>query len=703
MSTRDFLVELGTEELPPMALKNLSEAFASEMKDWLDTEEISYDSIEVFAAPRRLALLFRDMEERGKDQAVEKFGPYLKIAFDSEGKPTKAAEGFAKSNKITMDQVQTTTDSKGERLYYKSMLPGTYTPSTLMAAVSHSLSRLPIPKRMRWGDKRTEFVRPVQWIVMLFGDQDIYEANNATSQKERDFLGKVLECEPSRQSRGHRFHAPGEITLNNPAEYESKLRDAYVMASFQERSDLIAAQVKAEGEKLGGEAVIEADLLEEVTALNEWPVALAGSFEEEFLTVPAEALVSSMKEHQKYFHVMKDGQLLNNFITVANIESKDPAQVISGNEKVIRPRLADAKFFWDTDRKQPLESRFEKLENVVWVNSLGSIADKARRISTLGQKIATAMEADTALVDRAAKLCKNDLVTNMVFEFTDLQGLAGKYYAEHDGENADVCAAMIEQYMPAFAGDALPATATGTAIALADRLDSLVGLFGIGQLPTGSKDPFALRRASLGVLRILVEKQINIDLHQLIDWALANNWATELKSDTKATLTEYMLDRFSAWYQDENIPADVFQAVRALGITNPLDIDRRVQAVHTFSKLEAAASLAAANKRVANILAKNGGDQVEPIVNRELLQQAEEKALAEEIAGMQDLLKPSLAKGDYEGALNALAFLRNVVDDFFDNVMVMADDEAVKNNRLSLLKQLQGLFLAIADIAVLQS
>ena len=692
MSTRDFLVELGTEELPPMALKNLSEAFASGIQQGLEDAKLDFGQVEIFAAPRRMAVRIAALSEKQSDQEEILYGPPAKIAYDADGNLTKAALGFASRAGANAEDLKEAPESAGKnagKLMLERTIAGKNTAELLPAIIQNSLDKLPIPKRMRWGASRIEFVRPAQWLVLLLGNE-VVNAN-------------ILGLTSGNTSRGHRFHAPGEVTINTPADYESTLRNAYVMARFQERSDLIAEQVKAEGEKLGGEAVIEADLLEEVTALNEWPVALAGSFEEEFLTVPAEALVSSMKEHQKYFHVMKDGQLLNNFITVSNIESKDPMQVISGNEKVIRPRLADAKFFWDTDRKQPLENRFEKLENVVWVNSLGSIADKARRISVLGQKIATAMEADTALVERAAKLCKNDLVTNMVYEFTDLQGLAGKYYAEHDGENADVCAAMIEQYMPAFAGDELPSTATGTAIALADRLDSLVGLFGIGQLPTGSKDPFALRRASLGVLRILVEKQINIDLHQLIDWALENDWATELNADTKATLVEYMLDRFSAWYQDENIPADVFQAVRALGVTNPLDIDRRVQAVHLFSTLEAAEALASANKRVANILAKNGGDQVEPVVNRELLQQTEEKALADEIAGMQDLLKPSLAKGDYEGALRALAFLRNVVDAFFDNVMVMADDEAVKNNRLALLKQLQGLFLAIADISVLQS
>ncbi|WP_221793318.1 glycine--tRNA ligase subunit beta [Oceanobacter mangrovi] len=691
MATQDFLVELGTEELPPMALKSLSEAFASGIVDGLKDAGLAADSVAIFAAPRRMAVRIAALADKQDDQQETLFGPPAKIAYDADGNLTKAAIGFAERAGASAAELQEAPESEGKnagKLMIQRTIKGKATVELLPAIVQASLDKLPIPKRMRWGASRVEFVRPAQWLVMLFG-HDVIDAN-------------ILGIQSGHTSRGHRFHAPHEVAINTPAEYEEALRGAFVMASFAERSELIAAQVKAEGEKLGGEAVISDDLLEEVTALNEWPVALAGSFEEEFLTVPAEALVSSMKEHQKYFHVMKDGKLLNNFITVANIESKDPSQVIAGNEKVIRPRLADAKFFWDTDRKQTLESRFAKLENVVWVNQLGSIADKARRISALGQKIAAAMGADTALVERAAKLCKNDLVSNMVFEFTDLQGLAGKYYAEHDGENAEVAEAIIEQYMPAFAGDALPASNTGTAIALADRLDSLAGLFGIGQLPTGSKDPYALRRASLGVLRILVEKKIDIDLTELLGWALDNNWAVELQADTKATLTEYMLDRFAAWYADENIPAEVFQSVRALGITKPLDIDRRVKAVHAFYQLESAQALAAANKRVSNILAKNDGDKVTAAVDAALLQQAEEQALFEEMTGLADLTSPLLLRGDYQGALNALSQLRNVVDEFFDNVMVMADDEAVKNNRLALLKQLRGMFVGIADIGLLQ-
>ncbi|HBS41492.1 MAG TPA: glycine--tRNA ligase subunit beta [Oceanospirillales bacterium] len=690
MALKDFLVELGTEELPPKALKPLSIAFRQGIIDGLLDARLDHGSVETFAAPRRLAVRIKDVQDTQLSLQETQFGPPANIAFDSDGNPTKAAEGFAARAGVSVSELKVAPESEGKnagKLMVVQTIKGKPSTELLGDIVQTSLDKLPIPKRMRWGASRVEFVRPVQWLLMLLGD-DVVDA-------------EVLGLKAGNTTRGHRFHSSGEITIASPGEYEGKLRDAYVMADFAERSALIKEQVTAEGEKLGGEAVIDDDLLDEVTALNEWPVALAGSFDEDFLRVPPEALVSSMKEHQKYFHVMKDGKLLPNFITVSNIESKDPAQVISGNEKVIRPRLSDAAFFWDTDRKQKLESRFAKLENVVWVNKLGSVADKARRIGALASRIAGETGSDKALVERAAQLCKNDLVSNMVFEFTDLQGLAGKYYAEHDGEHADVAAAMVEQYMPAFAGDALPATETGTLIALADRLDSLVGLFGLGQIPTGSKDPFALRRASLGVLRILVEKEIDIDLGTLIDYALEGDWQTAPKADTKATLLEYMLDRFSAWYADENIPAGVFQAVRALGVTNALDINRRVKAVFEFSKLDAAESLAAANKRVSNILAKNGGDAVTADVNSDLLVEAEEKALAEQVSAKQAAVAPLMAAGDYSAALTELSGLRDTVDAFFDKVMVMADDEALKNNRLALLKQLQGLFIGIADISLL--
>ncbi len=686
MTTRNFLVELGTEELPPTQLKKLSDAFTAGIEDGLKEAGLA-NGIEVtsFASPRRLAVVVNNLAEKQDDRDYVLWGPPAKIAFDADGKPTKAAEGFAKKAGIDLADA---TEENG-KLKVSRRIEGKATTELLEGIVQTSLDKLPIAKRMRWGSSRNEFVRPVQWLVMLFGEQ-VVEA-------------EILGAKSGNQSRGHRFHANKEITINSSADYQQAMRDAFVIVDYNERKELIRQQVTAKGEEVGGIAIIDEDLLDEVTGLNEWPTALAGNFDEDFLRVPSEALVSSMKEHQKYFHVEdKDGKLKPIFITLTNIESKDPKQVIEGNEKVIRPRLADAAFFWDTDRKKTLESRYEKLDTIVWVNKLGTLKAKTDRIGALANKVATGIGADNALAQRAAKLCKTDLLTDMVYEFTDLQGIAGTYYAQGDGEHADVAAAMQEQYMPAFAGDELPATQAGLCVALADRIDSLVGLFGLGQIPTGSKDPFALRRASLGVLRILVEKEVDIDLGQLIDWALDANWETAPKAETKATLIEYMLERFSAWYKDEGISAEVFQSVRALGLSNALDINNRVQAVNSFSAMEEAQALAAANKRVSNILAKNGGEAVTAEVDANLLSEDAEKEMAAQVAEKQTEVQPLLADAKYKEALAALAGLRDSVDAFFDNVMVMADDEAVKNNRLALLKQLQGLFIAIADISLLQ-
>ena len=689
MNTQDFLVEIGTEELPPKALKKLANAFQAGVEAHLQGKGLKFESSKLFAAPRRIALRLKALQTQGEASKVEKLGPYSNVAFDADGNPTKAAEGFARANKISFEEVGRTTDDKGERLYYAQEVAGACASDELPVAINDSLNKLPIAKRMRWGSTRIEFVRPVQWILMLL-DNKVVDAN-------------ILGIQSNNFTKGHRFHANREIIITSPDAYESTLKEqGKVMADYEERKALIRSQVTTEGEKLGGAAVIDEDLLDEVASLNEWPTALAGAFDSLFLDIPAQALISSMKEHQKYFHVVdSNGNLLPNFITVCNIESKDPQQVIHGNEKVIRPRLSDAKFFWDTDRKVSLESRFEKLDTVVWVQKLGTLKDKAERLSKLSGKIATAIGGDKALAERASKLCKTDLLSDMVLEFSDLQGLAGSYYAKHDGEHADVCAAMVEHYMPAFSGDDLPSTETGTALALADRLDSLVGLFGIGQIPTGGKDPFALRRASLGVLRLLVEKQINIDLSELVSWAIDNNWQTELKDDTQSKLTEYLLDRFSAMYQDQSIPAVVFQAVRAKGITQPLDINKRVQAVFAFSKLESAAALAAANKRVSNILAKNNAVIDSPVINEALLQEDAEKVLAKELSTKAAEVQATFDSGNYAEYLTSLTSLRASIDAFFDNVMVMADDEAVKKNRLALLNQLRNLFLQVADISLL--
>ncbi|OUS41367.1 glycine--tRNA ligase subunit beta, partial [Oleispira antarctica] len=546
-TTKDFLVELGTEELPPTQLKKLSDAFTAGIEAGLKEAGLN-EGIEVisYAAPRRLAVVVKNLADKQTDRDEVIFGPPANIAFDADGKPTKAALGFAKKSGASVDDLS----EENGKLKISRRIEGQATTELLAGIIQTSLEKMPIAKRMRWGSSRIEFVRPVQWLIMLFGNEVV--------------KGEVLGLTAGNTSRGHRFHANKEITISAPTDYQQALRDAFVIVDYNERKELIRGQVAAKGIEMGGIAVIDEDLLDEVTGLNEWPTALAGNFDEDFLRVPSEALISSMKEHQKYFHVEDAAcELKPIFITLTNIESKDPKQVIEGNEKVIRPRLADAAFFWDTDRKNTLESRYEKLSTILWVNKLGTLQAKTDRIIGLADKIASAINADNALAQRAAKLCKTDLLTDMVYEFTDLQGIAGTYYAQGDGEHADVCAAMQEQYMPAFAGDELPTTQAGICVALADRIDSLVGLFGLGQIPTGSKDPFALRRASLGVLRILVEKEINIDLGQLIDWGIESTWETEPKAETKATLTEYMLDRFSAWYKDQNIATEVFQSVRA--------------------------------------------------------------------------------------------------------------------------------------------
>ena len=511
MATQDFLVELGTEELPPKALKPLSDAFTQGIARGLEEAGIEFGKVEAFAAPRRLAVRIRDLADSQPDKSVEKRGPAVKAAFDDAGNPTRALTGFATSLGVTPDQLDTLETDKGAWVVYRTVEQGKPTVELMPELVEQSLAGLPIPKRMRWGAHRTEFVRPVHWVVMLFGNK-VIEA-------------PIMGLTPGNKTRGHRFHCPKSLIVPTPNDYEVVLKqEGYVIADFAERREQIRAGVTELAEKeAGGKAVIDEGLLDEVTALNEWPVPLMGRFEERFLEVPAEALISSMKEHQKYFHVVAaDGEMLPLFITVANIESKDPSQVVSGNEKVIRPRLSDAAFFYETDRKTKLGDRIDALKPIVFQEKLGSIYDKSVRVAALAKKIADAIGSDPAQAERAAMLAKTDLVTEMVLEFTDLQGIMGQYYAANDGEPEDVAKALNEQYMPRFAGDDLPTTLTGCAIAIADRLDSLVGLFGINQPPSGTRDPFALRRASLGVLRIIIERELPLDLQTCCEWAEEN-------------------------------------------------------------------------------------------------------------------------------------------------------------------------------------
>lgn len=689
MATQDFLVELGTEELPPKALKPLSDAFTQGITKGLEDAGVAFGKVEAFAAPRRLAVRIRDLADAQPDKSVEKRGPAVQAAFDDAGNPTRALTGFATSLGITPDQLDTLETDKGAWVVYRTVEKGKPTVELLPELVDQSLAALPIPKRMRWGAHRTEFVRPVHWMILLYGNKVIETP--------------VMNLKPGNKTRGHRFHCPKELIVPTPADYEVVLKqEGYVLADFAERREQIRAGVIALAEKeANGKAVIDEDLLDEVTALNEWPVPLMGRFEERFLDVPAEALISSMKEHQKYFHVV-DGndQMLPLFITVANLESKDPAQVISGNEKVIRPRLSDAAFFYETDRKTRLEDRIEALKPIVFQDKLGSIYDKSVRVAALAKKIAGAINSDPAMAERAAMLAKTDLVTEMVLEFTDLQGIMGQYYATNDGEHADVAKALNEQYMPRFAGDDLPTTLTGCAVAIADRIDSLVGLFGINQPPSGTRDPFALRRASLGVLRIIIERQLPLDLQSVCEWA-EQNFTVLTENNTASTVVGYMLERFRAYYDERGIGAEVYLAVHARRPTRPLDFDRRVKAVEAFRQLPEALALASANKRVSNILTKQGGDSIGEAVDNALLQDAAEKTLAAKVEEQAQNVLPLFEQGDYASALTSLASLREPVDIFFDEVMVMADDEAVRNNRLALLNRLRNLFLRVADISLL--
>ena len=683
-----FLVELGTEELPPKALKALYTSFAEGIESGLRNAALGFGKIHAFGAPRRLAVLVEDLELRQPDQQIEKLGPAVVSAFDKDGNPTKAAEGFARSNGVEFSQLQRVQTDKGERLAYRSNQEGKFAIDLLPEIVAAALDKLPIPKRMHWGAKRAEFVRPVHWLVMLQGKQVID--------------AEILGIKASRETRGHRFHANRAFALANALDYQLTLEnEAFVIADFNERRGRIRAQVEAAGNQLGGVAVIDEDLLDEVTGLVEWPVALAGKFEERFLTVPQEALISSMKEHQKYFHVVDaSGKLLPYFITVSNINSADPLKVIDGNERVIRPRLSDAAFFYESDLKVPLAQRREKLKSVVFQEKLGTVYDKTERIANLAAFIAAQIHSNIDWAQRAGHLSKADLLSNMVGEFAEMQGIAGTYYAKHDGEPAEVAAAIREHYLPRFAGDELPATLTGAAVALADRFDTIVGIFGIGQPPTGSKDPFALRRAALGVLRLIVEKGFDLDLRECLAQAQTNYPQLAGQAGLVDTVLAYMIERFRAWFEDEKIPVEVFMAVTAKNLSRPLDINQRVQAVHRFAQLPEALALAAANKRVSNILAKANSTQL-PAINAALFTDGAERELGMQVTALAQKVSPLFVQRKYREGLEQLASLRSAVDKFFDKVMVMVDDEAVRNNRLALLSMLRNLFLEVADISLL--
>ncbi|MDD7805974.1 MAG: glycine--tRNA ligase subunit beta [Endozoicomonas sp. (ex Botrylloides leachii)] len=687
MNTQDFLVELGTEELPPKALKKLSAAFTDGILSRLDAAQIGYGAHQSFATPRRLALLIKRLETAQPSQTIERLGP----AVDA---PEKAVVGFAKSCGISIDKLEPVKTPKGTRLGYRYTKQGVETYSLLAEMVSQSLSNLPIPKRMRWGAHRDEFVRPVHWLVMLLGNK-IVDCN-------------ILGLQAGKQSFGHRFHANQSITINSPADYQQILKtEGYVIADFSYRRDIIRSQVMLEAEKLKGTAVICNDLLDEVTALVEWPVALSGHFDETFLSVPDQALISTMKEHQKYFHVIDEkGSLKPHFITVSNIKSREPKQEILGNERVIRPRLSDAKFFFEKDKKITLKQRREELKLIVFQSKLGSIFDKTERIAVLAKWIAEQEGSNGHVAEKAGRLSKSDLVSEMVLEFPELQGIMGQYYAKHDGEEPEVCTAINEQYMPRFSGDDLPFSITGSALAIADKIDTIVGIFGVGLLPTGSKDPFALRRASIGVLRIIVEKKLNLDLRNLIKKAaeVYKSAAIELSEHKKieTAVFAYIMERFDASYQEKGVAAEVINAVKALSPSRPLDFDQRIKAVCRFYEMKEAKSLSSANKRVSNIMAKAGDFVIPDIIDESLLKEVEEVNLKNALISKKEEIRPLLDQGRYAVAMESLVDLKDPVDIFFDKVLVNSDNQAVKLNRYALLKQLRSLFLHVADISLLQ-
>ncbi|RUT64713.1 glycine--tRNA ligase subunit beta (plasmid) [Morganella morganii] len=689
MTQQTFLTEIGTEELPPKALRSLAESFAANLTAELASANLAYGDVTWYAAPRRLAVKIAGLAESAVDREVEKRGPAIAQAFDAEGKPTKAAEGWARGCGITVDQADRMVTDKGEWLLYRAVEKGNKAKELLAGMVSRALAKLPIPKLMRWGDKETHFVRPVHTVTMLMGADVI--------------PGEVLGITSDRVIRGHRFMGEAEFTIAHADEYPAILETrGKVMADYDARKAMIKRDAEKAAQALGGVADLTDSLLEEVTSLVEWPVVLTAKFEEKFLAVPSEALVYTMKGDQKYFPVYdKNGNLMPNFIFVANIESSDPVQIISGNEKVVRPRLADAEFFFKTDCKKRLEDNLPRLSIVLFQQQLGTLRDKTDRLEALAGWIAGQIGADVNHATRAGLLAKCDLMTNMVFEFTDTQGVMGMHYARHDGESEDVALALKEQYQPRYAGDSLPSTPVSDALAIADKMDTLAGIFGIGQHPKGDKDPFALRRAALGVLRIIVEKGYNLDLETLTQEAVRLYGDKLTNANVVTDVVDFMLGRFRAWYQEQGFAIDTIQAVLARRPTRPADFDARMKAVSHFRTLDEATALAAANKRVSNILSKSD-DALNDAVLASLMNAPEEIRLAAYVTDLKTQLAPLYAEGKYQEALTELASLRESVDAFFDSVMVMDKDDNIRRNRLTLLNELRNLFLGVADISLLQ-
>ena len=695
MTKQTLLLEIGTEELPPKALLKLATAFADGIRDGLEKAELEFSEVNYYATPRRLTVMVTDLDTAQSDKEVLKRGPAIKAAYNDAGEPTPATLGFAKSCGAEISELETMETDKGSWLTFLAQEKGRPTAELVPEIAETALSRLPIPKRMRWGSGSIEFVRPVHWVVAMFGTETIDCS--------------ILGIKAGNQTFGHRFHHPHAIQLKSAESYLQQLeKTGKVIADFNRRKTMIKEAVNKVAKEIKGQAVINESLLDEVTALVEWPVVFSGVFDDKYLGLPNEVLIATMQDQQKYFPVVdKEDNLLPCFIAVANIESKSPDIIRLGNQRVISPRLSDAEFFWQRDNETTLADLSPKLTDVVFQQKLGSLADKSERITSLAIYMADLLGADSALAARAASLSKCDLLTDMVGEFPELQGVMGRYYAINNGEEKEVATALDEQYMPRFAGDQIPQSKTGQIISIADKLDTLVGIFAIGKAPTGDKDPFALRRAALGVLRIMIEGQLELDLQACLNKAV-ENYDAELTNDELGKnelvwqVFDFMMERLRRYYIDQGISADNFEAVLMRKPVQPYDFHRRINAVVQFRKLPEAESLAAANKRIGNIL-----KQAENMDNKDfsvdLLQEDAEQKLATALASIKEKVIPLLDNSEYEHALSELAGLRDDVDTFFDDVMVMCEDEAVKNNRLALLNQLSNLFLKTADLSRLQN
>jgi len=686
----DFLFELGCEELPPKALRKFADSLEKTLRDSLQKAKLDYANIKVFASPRRLAAYIEDLVDRQEDRETQRRGPAVQAAYDGDGNATRAALGFAKSCGVELEDLQTVETDKGACLAYTQQEKGKTVSELLPGIITASLKQLPIPKAMRWGSHQVQFVRPVHWLVMLYDIQ-------------------VIECEilgltAGRETFGHRFHHPQALTIHHPREYEHILsQEAYVIADFEKRRARIKKEIDVLAASQNLCAVMTDNLLDEVTALVEWPVPLLIEFDPDFLSLPAEALISEMADHQKCFHVCnKEGELQAYFITVSNIDSSDVEAIKQGNRRVMRARFSDAQFFFESDQKHRLEDFLERLKTVVFQAKLGTVFDKAERLANLSAYIAEAIDCNPKQAERAAWLAKCDLMSEMVNEFPDLQGVMGEHYALNDSEDESVAVAIKEHYLPRFSGDILPESPVGAAVALADRLDTLIGIFGIKQIPTGEKDPYALRRAALGIIRIIVEKKLTLDLQELLDQSLAAYKVTLPNKNVVQQVLEFCFERQRSMYHEQGFSADVIAAVLARQPTRPLDLLDRLKAVTEFREMEEAAALAAANKRVSNLLIKQGGKDLNVAVQADLLKETAEKALAEHIIERETVVNPLFAAGNYPQALAELAKLREPVDRFFDEVMVMDEDPALRQNRLALLAKLRELFLRVADISLLQ-